>query len=377
MSWEPWETLMIQGIGDQLNKPCLKEQPVSYFRRVGYALILFTLLFSCPGSSTACDCSTNVLPNGEKVIGDNVQHEFPKSPYSSAKTLVFVSTGMPDHVLRDIIEEAADRKDVYLVLRGWKPPRPDTLIRKLYKVSKAMFKANMMIDPTLFRAYDVDAVPVFISKSPKDGEWYRVLGESSIGGAEKLVKEGKAGHNQPAVGPLHDITEPDILEAMEEKAEKYNWQASLDQAKEKLSKADNGLLPPLDIPAAKRSREYSIDPSVVVRRDITLPDGRIVAKKGTVVNPLDYIPFPNFYAIYDPSDKRQDKIVHQWLSLHPNMTILATNNNREATEKLGHPVFPLPETIRARFQIDEVPAIISQDGSKIKIQVVSVKEKGE
>jgi len=348
-----------------------------YFKRICCTIISFLLLFSCPGVCHACNCGTNILPNGEKVIDDNIQREFPKNPYSSAKTMVFISTGMPDHVLRDIIEEAADRKDVYLVLRGWEPPKPDTLVRKLYKASKAMFRANIMIDPTMYRVYDVDAVPVFISKNPKDNKWYRVTGESSIEGAEKLVREGKGGHNQPAVGPLHDIAEPDILEVMEERAEKYNWQASIDQVTERLSETDNGLLPALDIPAARHNREYSIDPSVVVSRDITLPDGRIVAKKGTIANPLDYVPFPNFYAIYDPSDKRQYKIIRRWLSLHPNMTVMATNNNREATEKLGHPVFPLSEMVKNRFQIDEVPAIISRDGNKIKIQVVSVTEEGE
>ncbi|MEA3241218.1 MAG: TrbC family F-type conjugative pilus assembly protein, partial [Pseudomonadota bacterium] len=326
-----------------------------YFKCICCTLTVFLLLFSCPGNPCACNCGTNVLPSGEKVIDDNVQREFPRNPYSSAKTMVFISTGMPDHVLRDIIEEAADRKDVYLVLRGWEPPKPDTLVRKLYKVSKAMFRANIMIDPAMYRAYDIDAVPVFISKNPENDKWYRVTGESSIEGAEKLVQEGKGGHNQPAVGPLHDIAEPDILEAMKERAEKYNWQASIDQVTETLSETDNGLLPALDIPAARHSHEYSIDPSVVVSRDITLPDGRIVAKKGTVANPLDYVPFPKFYAIYNPSDKRQHKIMRRWLSLHPNMTVMATNNNREATEKLDRPVFPLSEMVRKRFQINEVP----------------------
>lgn len=347
-----------------------------YSKHICCTIVAFLLLFSCSGISHACNCGTNILPDGEKVIDDNIQRGFPESPYSSAKTMVFISTGMPDHVLRDIIEEAAERKDVYLVLRGWTPPKPDTLVRKLYKVSKAMFKANIMIDPTMYRVYDVDAVPVFISKNPKDNKWYRVTGESSIEGAEKLVREGKGGRNQPAVGPLHDITEPDILEIVEERAKKYDWQASIDRMTKKISEADNALFPPLDIPAAQHNREYSIDPSIVVSHDITLPDGRIVAKKGTIANPLDYIPFPNFYAVFDPSDKRQHKIIRRWLKLHPNMTIMATNNNREAAEKLDHPVFPLSEGIRNRFQIDEVPAIISRDGNKIKIQVVSVKQEG-
>ncbi|NRB10193.1 MAG: conjugal transfer protein TraW [Rickettsiaceae bacterium] len=139
------------------------------------------------------------------------------------------------------------------------------------------------------------------------------------------------------------------------------------------------------IPIATRSRQYYYDPTYILTKDISLPDGKLLYKKGTKINPLDHIEFKRRLFFIDGDNKEQitwlkSELIRSKRNIE-NRIILVIGNpiqlNKELTkEGLADKVyFDQNNELVDKFMIQAVPARLEQDGNKLKIEEIKLEQK--
>lgn len=286
-----------------------------------------------------------------------------------ARLLVFISLGMPEQVIRSYFEQAAGRDDIVFVVRGWKPPHFTPLLQKLISLMPSEEnQANVIIDPNLYREYQVKKVPMFLAQD-KQGKWRRLYGEISLDGAEEEIKRG---NYQRQIGPTYAVVEPDILEEIQARAEAYDWDGAVEGAKERLA----SYRPGHDLPAAEKDEMYYVDPTITVNQDIYTPQGeQLIAPAGTKINPLDTVTLERAYIVFDPEVRSQKDIVRQWLKERPGSMLIATRypkgepGSPAISDEMKSAVYTLNEQIVERFALKATPALVEQEGNLLRITV--------
>lgn len=144
--------------------------------------------------------------------------------------------------------------------------------------------------------------------------------------------------------------------------------------------------PVVGLRATSEAREFWYDPSFTVTKDIKLPDGKILHKAGTTVNPLDHMVFDRELIFIDGRSKKQV----EWLkarfegtqanSEEKNNTqnnnleiriILVGGKILELQEDIGRTLyFDQAGELTNKFGIEQVPAIVVQDGKRLKIKEI-------
>lgn len=284
------------------------------------------------------------------------------------RVFVFISLGMPEKLLHSYFEEVQDRDDVVFLLRGWQPPHLTPVIQKIHALMKDLKRpANVIIDPVLFDAYKVESVPMILAQD-KAENWRRIYGDIPIAGAEEEIKDGRFNRQ---VGRLFAIKEPNILEEIQKRAEAYDWDGALDQAKANTEH----FRPGIDLEWAEKDEEYFVDPTITVKQDIYNPQTDVlIAPAGTRVNPLDSVVLPNAYIVFDPESKKQIEIAKAWLKENPLATLIATRyaelneKDKPISEVFGNaPVYALDSSLVERLGIKASPSLIRQKGNLLHI----------
>jgi conjugal transfer pilus assembly protein TraW len=132
-------------------------------------------------------------------------------------------------------------------------------------------------------------------------------------------------------------------------------------------------------PTTDTARTVYVDPSITLGADLVSHDGRVLATSGQRVNPLAVLPLRRTYLVVDGEDPRQVAWARQRIEASPQQpaTVLLTKGALgEARRTLpdGTPLFPAPPVLFARFPIDTVPATISRDGDRVRIDLIAEAE---
>lgn len=333
------------------------------------------------GDSGVSDLADEILSGSEHGLQDlTAMRNQANEAYAEAlqdKLFVFISLSMPDYTLRPLFEQARDRNDVVFYLRGWEPPKLLDVVRRVHEIAGASdYPVPVLVDPYAFQAYDVQHVPVFVRES--DAGLRRVDGEISIPGVIDLMDSEDPLPEYP-VGGTHPIEEPDPIEYARAKAATIDWDQKIQDAKQRYQSQVMGVA----LPQAERDESYYVDLTVRITEDIKGPGG-VIAKAGAQVNPLAHVLVRSGYVFFDPSSERQLEVVREWLSVHHNLVLIATQIAPLSEERadlitaLGQPVYPLNETLANRFQIERVPALVIADGQFLRVAVRGIaKTKGD
>jgi len=151
--------------------------------------------------------------------------------------------------------------------------------------------------------------------------------------------------------------------------------------------------PVVGLRATSESREFWYDPSFTLTKDIKLPDGKILHKAGTKVNPLDHMVFDRELIFID--GRSQEQV--EWLKARldgaeqNNTQMIVTQECQEEFNNLeiriilvGGKILELQEDIGRtlyfdqageltnKFGIEQVPAIVVQDDKKLKISEIKI-----
>lgn len=293
---------------------------------------------------------------------------------------VFISSGMPDGVLRSLFKQALDEgaTRVRFVVRGFEPQKLGELMKKLRMLLPDPYKDDILveIDPNAFRAYNVQQVPVYLVKN--QDKWYSLKGAISLDGAREQVRKGGAYSS----GELYAIAEPDVLSIVEDRAQKYDWESAFTRARER---AGANLKPHFDLPTVIADAIDYYVPTFTVPEDVTGPgpDGKgtvLLGKAGQEIRLLDYTKLQVPMIALDATDARQVKMVQGWLTRpeYKNADVFIVGSEMPSpgatvpmeilSKQLNRPVFPLFKRLGERMGVQAVPAIIEQEGDRLRIR---------
>lgn len=318
-------------------------------------------------------------------IGQGEKDQLPEN----MQMQVFISAGMPDGVLRSLFAEAAGmpKGAVRFVVRGFEPQKIGKLLSRLRSLSPNPEADDFIvdIDPNAFKAYDVQAVPVYLVKEEDKKEeggkphWFQTQGAQSL----QAAKANVAKRSKNIQGELYTIAEPDILEVIEARAKRFDWEPVMQRAQER---AARNLKPSFDLPTALEDQVAFFTPTFTVPHDIETPgkDGKgkvLLARAGQKINLLEHTRLQVPVIVFDPGDKRQSRMVKGWLMqkqyAHADLFIVGTelqaiDQRTPVTEEIAgafkRPVYPLIARLGERWGVQAVPSIIEQDGQRLRIQ---------
>ncbi|MBQ9239744.1 MAG: hypothetical protein IJ164_00240 [Duodenibacillus sp.] len=317
--------------------------------------------------------------------------EEPDNPMGST-TFIFVSRSL-DNDLYGIVERAAQtgRKDLVLVFRG--VPEGKSInegVLDLSNLSKIEPAPTIIIDPTLFKVYDVKNVPTVVrakrykrqiipgQKATTRGEMIaKVAGLDNDAWLMEQIESGQTG-DMGLRGDVREISEPDLIEVMKERAARIDWEAKRQAAIKNAWKHQKFI----ELPTATESRIRRHDPTIVVKEDLKDIAGNLIRKTGDRVNPLAIRPFGMQLLVFNPLKKDELERVDRFLSRNrlagrPYPVLIATQVNKasgwdsykELTDHFDRHVYILTSDVQESFDIRATPSVVSADHQALEFLI--------
>ena len=309
--------------------------------------------------------------SGMPQVADHFDFELPdtsKSEWDEGEWVdILVSRSLAGDLLETIKGLDGSKIQVRFVFRGIEEGQKITDAFTDYgKWTKGLESPpGAVLDPTIFRDQGVTSVPHMIFR--RDGEVVAsVTGLSNPQWLVDAVERGETGHLGTR-GPVQEISERDLIAVMQERA------AALDMEEKKKEtirtyweRADFISL----TPAPDESRRL-IDPSIVVPDGLRDANGKEILPPGSVINPLDMLPFNMRLVIFNPNRKAEMEWVGS-LEKAPglNTIYMATELDRESgwdhleevESGLDSAVYLLTPDVSTRFELRHTPSLVTSDG---------------
>jgi len=179
------------------------------------------------------------------------------------------------------------------------------------------------------------------------------------------------------VGETYPIKEMDLLDFIQTRLKQMQQSGELEKinnqiiakAKTRFDRpiAVKGLLP------TKTTRQWFIDPSIMLKDDITDIQGKVIVKAGTIVNPLTHVSLKSTFIFYDADSKAQVAwAIRQDKRLNGKTKLILINGSIIEQAKLfkRRVLFDQNGMLVKKFELKHTPAIVSQEGLKLKIEEV-------
>ncbi|MBL8676359.1 MAG: type-F conjugative transfer system protein TraW [Alphaproteobacteria bacterium] len=182
-----------------------------------------------------------------------------------------------------------------------------------------------------------------------------------------------------------EIQEPDLLKQMEHKLQRLEQEGKLADLNEKMLERTKKVLfhpqPVAGITKATQARTFTYDPSIVVPYDLKDHEGRVFHRAGTKINPLHTHSLSSLLVFLDGEDKAQVNWVEKtYLQIpqHPKI-ILTSGSPFQLMEQWEHRDYPpvyfdQGGKLTKKLGIHHVPAVVVQEGLKLKISEIVVQE---
>ena len=305
-------------------------------------------------------------------------------------TYVFISFSLGDEELKELFARNAGKDDTVLVFRGI----PDGMtfgegVKHIQGLA-AQFDPmpNVVIDPTLFRDFQIKAVPTVIRvREKKSVVQVRKPGMKRTDTAELLGKatglhsdvwiksQLEAGRKGDfgQQGEVRGIAERDLIEVAKERVMKIDWE----EKKERAAKRAWANLQYEHLPTASKSVVRTIDPTILVEEDILDLNGNAIRRAGDRVNPMDIRPLTLALIVFNPLVESELKVVEEELPRlkkeHPEVMLLATDMVKDETgwnayvrltDRLDSHVYLLTPEVRERFLLRATPSVVTGDNER-------------
>ena len=293
---------------------------------------------------------------------------------------LFVSLSMGKDVLKSLMETLSDHDNLTIVLRGL--PSTTTNLNQaaawLHTLTQdSEDKSHVSLDPTKFRAHGITTVPTLLIER-ENQVLASAKGITSVNWLIEQVDLGKRG-DLGVHGATVEIAEHDLIEVMKKRADAIDWN-------QKKTAAKNNYWPRqsfASLPATQNPQRYSIDPSFRVTADIVAPNGQFIARKGSLINPLDRLPFNQKLIIFDASieeqivialkeakEARSRNLIPKFIvtrhAVTPSWENIETLENR-----LDSAFSIINQAVIDRFQLEHTPSVIEASEGVFIIREIS------
>ena len=309
--------------------------------------------------------------------------------YSNVDTIYFVSWSMGEESLVDVFHSANNAPDTSIVvIQGVAPgAKLPAGLNRYYEILKDEdVNISFVLDPSLFDYFQISMVPTIVKLNEKgDYEAGRYLakvsGQSTDAHIKEQISKGQSG-DLGVRGDAVEISEPNLIDVMKEKMLLVDWDKQKDNAVNNFWKnQDYNKLPP-----ALNDRLREIDPSIILTAPIKDNDGVVIVEKGTIVNPLDKLPFQRKLIVFNPARSVEMNYVLNLIedtSFKEGRIVLIASEFQASdgwdwyentTEDLNMPRYKLTEDIMSRWEVEYTPTIITADEDTFFVEEISLSE---
>ena len=178
-------------------------------------------------------------------------------------------------------------------------------------------------------------------------------------------------------GPVWEIAEPSLFDAIQtrlQEMEEAGDMAALEQEMQDKTRAYVMRPPPvMSLTKATQERIYEVDLSITVTRDLEDHQGRVFARAGTVLNPLDYSMFNKRIVIFDGDDPEQVAFALKEGTEVDTLLVLTNGAPLELMREHGRRFyFDQNGIITERFEIRALPAEVMRGPSRMYVREVAL-----
>jgi conjugal transfer pilus assembly protein TraW len=194
--------------------------------------------------------------------------------------------------------------------------------------------------------------------------------------AAVLLSFAARAHDLGVIGPVYPIAESSLLEVILAKlrdAEASGVLARLQRDAQTRAKHQIEQPPAVKLTKTAKARSFYYDPSIVVPYAILDADGKLLVPPGTMVNPLDTVSLSQALLFIDARDTAQVKRASGILDERGGKVkvILTGGSYLDLMRRWKRPVFfDQQGTLTDKLGIRHVPALVTQDGKRLKIEEI-------
>jgi len=186
---------------------------------------------------------------------------------------------------------------------------------------------------------------------------------------------GATAKDYGTLGATWPVSEPDLLASILGKLKQAEASGELDKMNKVFAKkAAARVNRPLAVTGVGRTterRDWIFDPSITVEKEITDTKGNLIASAGQKVNPLDFVAMRQRLIFVD-GDRSGDVAWALEQGTEKSVKIIFVNGSPlEQMKKTNRRIYyDQTGALVRKFGIKNVPAIVNQDGPKLKVSEI-------
>jgi conjugal transfer pilus assembly protein TraW len=181
------------------------------------------------------------------------------------------------------------------------------------------------------------------------------------------------------VGPVYPVAEPDLLELIQSRLQQKQKSGELDRIerdfRDRSRRSIESPQPVAGLVRTRSPRTFHFDPSVSVPETLRDHEGKVLVAAGTRVNPLDFVSLSNHLILFDARDSAQTRKAlalrrHYQGRVH---LILTGGSFIDFMQRFDVRVyFDQQGLLVRRLGIHQVPALVTQEGKRLRIEELKV-----
>jgi conjugal transfer pilus assembly protein TraW len=186
--------------------------------------------------------------------------------------------------------------------------------------------------------------------------------------------------NLGTIGPVYPIAERNLLDHIMSRLREKERTGELKKfeqlAKERATQSVNDPKPVPGLTRAETARTYYFDPTFVLDRNVVDESGAVLFPAGTRKNPLEVVGLSKHLLFFDARDPRQVTRARELIDVYQGRVkpILVGGSYMDLMKSWKLRLYYDQEGVLVRkFGITAVPAIVSQEGQRLRIDEVLIK----
>jgi conjugal transfer pilus assembly protein TraW len=182
------------------------------------------------------------------------------------------------------------------------------------------------------------------------------------------------------IGPTYEISEPHLLKMIEQRLRDKQRSGELQQLQDAArARGIDAVTKPVPVAGLRSTlhpRTFYVDPSFTLDRNVLDAQGRVLFPAGTRKNPLEVVALSKQLLFFDARDKRQVARARElWAAARGHLKpILTAGSYLDLMKSWQIPVyFDQQGLLTRRLGISQVPALVSQEGLRLRIDELELK----
>ena len=181
-------------------------------------------------------------------------------------------------------------------------------------------------------------------------------------------------------GPLWEVAEPSLIDSIKARLGEMQANGELDQMRQDMQDRTrayaNRPTPIEGLQSAELTREYDVDLSITLNRDLADHRGQIFARKGTHINPLHYSRFNQRIVVIDGDSPEQVAFALERGNELDTLLVLVNGAPLELMRAHGRRFyFDQHGQIVNRFGLSRLPSEITRAGEVMRVREVALDER--